>query len=78
MGGIAAAGCRRAVPGERGGMFSEYKVIPAFGGMAIPVPSGKPKYAAIAVTGFSIAVCLNTACKPKKGDVMLITAAAGS
>lgn len=64
--------------GKQAGMYSEYVVSHMYKGISIPVSSANPKYAATAVTGMSTAVCMATDCTPKKGQNILITAAAGS
>ncbi|XP_035673590.1 prostaglandin reductase-3-like [Branchiostoma floridae] len=57
------------------GAFSEYKVLPS--SSAIPLPSLKAEYITLLGSGLTAAICLDEVGELKKGETVLVTAAAG-
>ncbi|XP_019646251.1 PREDICTED: prostaglandin reductase-3-like isoform X1 [Branchiostoma belcheri] len=57
------------------GAFSEYKVLPSK--FAIPIPSLKPEYIPLMVSGLTAAISFDEVGDLKKGETVLVTAAAG-
>ncbi|GET93513.1 oxidoreductase-like protein [Leishmania tarentolae] len=57
------------------GCFAEFLDAPAES--CIPVPELRPEYIALPVSALTAAVALGEVCRVKKGDVALVTAAAG-
>lgn len=64
--------------GITAGCFGEYRAMNLLTGYAIPVPKAKPEYAALMVTGVSMKVALAECAQIKRGETVLVTAAAGS
>ncbi len=64
--------------GATAGCFGEYRTIHLLKSYAMPVPRVAPGYAAMMVTGVSMQVALAECAKIKRGETLLVTAAAGS
>jgi NADPH-dependent curcumin reductase CurA len=64
--------------GTTAGCFGEYRSMSLLKGYAVPVPKAKPEYAALMVTGVSVQVALAECAKIRRGETVLVTAAAGS
>ncbi|XP_022083659.1 prostaglandin reductase-3-like [Acanthaster planci] len=57
------------------GAFSEYQVLPAK--MASPIPSIQPEYTALLISGMTADISLREVGRIKRGETVLVTAAAG-
>ncbi|XP_076471193.1 prostaglandin reductase-3-like [Babylonia areolata] len=57
------------------GAFSEYKIVPAT--QVVPLPAVDPKFLPFMLSGLTAAISLDKVAEIKKGDKVLITAAAG-